>query len=67
MLLIRESHKTRNYLAVKQDVSKVVITRIQKIYMENIIKVKTDNGMSEDFKSYYPRGEARMPTVTCFI
>jgi hypothetical protein len=40
-----------------------LITIIQKIYTENILRVNAGNGISEN----YPKGETRMPTITCFI
>ena len=42
------------------------ITIIQKVYVENIIRVNVGNGISEGF-SHYPRAETRMSTITCFI
>ena len=44
-----------------------LITTIQKIYMENIIKINAGNGISEDSRAIYSRGDTRMPTFTCFI
>ena len=39
----------------------------ENIYKENIIRANAGNGISEDSKAIYPRGETRMPTITCFI
>ena len=38
-----------------------LIAIIQKIYVENIIRVNAGNGIS------HPRGETRMPSIACFI
>ena len=43
-----------------------LITIIQKIYTENIIKVNAGNGISEDSRVIYTRGEKRMPAITFF-
>jgi hypothetical protein len=44
-----------------------LITIIQKIYMENIIKVNAGSGISEDSRAITQGVRQRMPTITCFI